>query len=237
MSQNQAVTAVGYKAGTTSPSTATNTVHVGDSTYASTNGTAVGSAAQAVGDAIALGKGTVASQSFSENIGPRFRVRKRLAGDAHPALPAVDEVQDYTIMVGTRLSSFHQTRDGRRVQVGNIGILATVTGINAKTVAATTLLTVPASATAIVTGLIIRSTTATAITAPPTVGVGVAAGEDDVMPSTALTGLTVANKAWAWMPAGLLNAVTAGQVLSLGVDAASTGTTHTVAVDVLGYLL
>jgi hypothetical protein len=237
VAQNQNVVAIGYKAGVTSPSTATSGVHVGATTYAATNGTAVGNAAQAVTDAIALGAGTTASQSFSENIGPRFRVRKRLSGDAHPAVPAVDEAQDYTIMVNSRLSSYHQTRDGRRVQVGNIGILASVVGINAKTVGTTALLTVPASASAVVTRIIVRSTTATAVTAPPTLGVGVAAGEDDVMPSTALTGLTVANKAWAFDPAGLMNVVTTGQVLNLGIDAGSTGTTHTIAVDVLGYLL
>jgi hypothetical protein len=234
---NQSSTSVGYKAGSTSPATGTNTVCVGDNTYASSNGTALGSAAQAVGDAVALGKGTVASQSFSENIGPRFRVRKRLSGDAHPAVPAVDEVQDYTIMVGGRLSSFHQTRDGRRVQVSNIGILASVGSINAKTVGVTPLLTVPAAATAVVTAVVIRSSGASGITAPASVGVGVAAGEDDIMPSTALAGLTVNSKSWTYVPTGLQVALTAGNVVNLGIDVGATGTSQTFAVELLGYLL
>jgi hypothetical protein len=233
--QNQNSVAIGYQAGVSSPSSGTNNVHVGSGTYAANNGTAVGTGCAAVSDAIALGNGTSASQSFSENIGPRFRVRKRLAGDAHPAIPAVDEAQDYTIMVNGRLASFHQTRDGRRVQVSNYGTLATVVGINARATGTTALYTVPTGATAVITKIIIRCTAATAVTSPPTLNVGVTAG--DQMPSTPLTGFTAVQKSWVFSPSGLGNLVTSTQVLNLGVDTAAVGTTQTIAVDVMGYLL
>jgi len=115
--------------------------------------------------------------------------------------------------------------------------LATVTGINAKTVAATTLYTVPSGKTAVITRAVIRCTAATAITVAPTVGIGVAAGEDDNFASTALTGLTTDTAEWHFTRSGLAVKNAAAAVVKLGVDTGATGTSQTIAVDLIGYLI
>lgn len=237
LAQNQGWTVFGYKAGATSPSGAFDVTAVGRETYGANNGSALGAGAQAGSNAVALGKDTVAGAANDAGIGARQLTRKRLSGDTHPAVPAADEVQDYTIQVGGRLTDYHQYRDGRRVQTGNIGILASVTGINGKSVATTNLLTVPSGSQAVITHVRIRLSTGTAVTGVPTVGVGIAAGEDDIMPATALTGLDTGGESWAFAPSGVQPYAGPGAVIKLGVDVAAVGTTYTMAVEVLGYLL
>lgn len=117
------------------------------------------------------------------------------------------------------------------------GRLITVTGIDAKTTGTTTLYTVPTGKTAIITGAVVRCTAASAITVAPTLGIGVAAGEDDIFPSTTLTGLTTTGKGWAFDPGGLAVTAAAAAVIKLGIDTAATGTSQTLAIDLLGYLV
>jgi len=116
-------------------------------------------------------------------------------------------------------------------------ILSTTTGINAKTVATTNLYTVPAGKTAIITEVIIRCTTATAVTVVPTLGVGIAAGEADIMPSTALTGLDTATEFYRYSVEGTAVTGAAAAVIKLGIDTGATATTMTIAVDLIGYLV
>jgi len=116
-------------------------------------------------------------------------------------------------------------------------ILSTTTGINAKTVATTNLYTVPAGKTAIITGVIIRCTTATAVTVVPTLGVGIAAGEADIMPSTALTGLDLTTEFYRYSVEGVAVTGAAAAVIKLGIDTGATATTMTIAVDLIGYLI
>jgi len=116
-------------------------------------------------------------------------------------------------------------------------ILSTTTGINAKTVATTNLYTVPAGKTAIITGVIIRCTVATAVTVVPTLGVGIAAGEADIMPSTALTGLDLTTEFYRYSVEGVVVTGAAAAVIKLGIDTGATATTMTIAVDLIGYLI
>lgn len=116
-------------------------------------------------------------------------------------------------------------------------VLNTVTGIDGKAVAATTLYTVPTGRTAIITGATIRATVATAITVEPAMGIGVAAGESDMFASTTLTGFTTTAKVWNFVATGLSVVGNAADVIKLGIDTGSTGTTHTLAADLIGYLI
>ena len=68
-------------------------------------------------------------------------------------------------------------------------VLSRTTGIDLKTVAATNLYTVPTGKTAIITEILVRITVASGFSIAATAGVGVAAGEADIMAAIALTGL------------------------------------------------
>jgi hypothetical protein len=118
-----------------------------------------------------------------------------------------------------------------------ITLLSSIGSIDAKTVATTNLYTVPAGKTAIVTGCIVRCTAADTVTVVPSAGVGVAAGEDDIIGSTALTGLNVAGLYYGFSIDGVATSVAAAGVIKLGIDVGATATTMTIAVDLFGYLV
>lgn len=118
-----------------------------------------------------------------------------------------------------------------------IVILSSTTGIDAKSVATTNLYTVPTGKTAIITGATIRCTAASAITVGPTLGMGVAAGEDDIFASAAITALTTTAKIFGFASMGMSVSAAAATIIKLGIDVASTGTSQTVAVDLFGYLI
>lgn len=148
--------------------------------------------------------------------------------------------------VNTNTSAAIFGRDGIQIPLGKFitngiaalpTVLARVTGIDAKTVAVTTLYTVPTGKTAVITGALVQSGAVVAITVGPTLGLGIAAGEDDLFASTALTGLTSNAKTWFFGAPGLQAAAPAGSVIKVGVDTASTGTSQTVAVALLGFVL
>lgn len=124
-----------------------------------------------------------------------------------------------------------------RVDAGGVRALASGITVDAKTVGTTTLYTVPTGKTAVITGAVIRCTAATAITVAPTLGIGVAAGEDDIFASTALTGLTATTKEYHFVLSGLTVKNAAASVINLGIDVAATGTSQTLAVDLIGYLI
>lgn len=118
-------------------------------------------------------------------------------------------------------------------------VLSTTTGINAKSTGTTTLYTVPTGKTAIITQATVRCTAASAITVGPTLGIGVAAGESDIYASTALTGLintTTANM-FGFTTVGMSVTAAAAAAIKVGIDVASTGTSQTIAIDLIGYLI
>ena len=116
-------------------------------------------------------------------------------------------------------------------------ILSITTGIDAKTVATTSLYTVPTGRRAVVTEIVFHVTAANTITAVPTLGVGVAAGEVDIMPSTALTGLDVLDEVYRYSPEGTYVSNAAAAVIKLGIDTGATATTMTIEVILIGFLL
>ena len=68
-------------------------------------------------------------------------------------------------------------------------------------------------------------------------GIGIAAGEDDIYPSTAMAGLTSNAKTYVFPSPGLMASAPAGSAIKVGVDTGSTGTSHSISVSVLGFLL
>lgn len=116
-------------------------------------------------------------------------------------------------------------------------ILSTTTGIDAKATGTTTLYTVPVGKTAIITGAIIRCTAASSISVGPTLGIGVAVGEDDIFTSTAITALTATTKDFGFQTVGMSVPAAAGALIKVGLDSASTGTSQTIAVDLIGFLI
>jgi hypothetical protein len=126
--------------------------------------------------------------------------------------------------------------DGRPVvsRPNGVALLATVSGIDGLVVAETDLYTVPQGKTVIPTMTLLRATVATAITSPPTAGVGIAAGADDVFAAQILTGLLSTAKAWAWNAAGIVTPALSGEKIKLGIDAAAVGTTLTLEAQLYG---
>lgn len=120
---------------------------------------------------------------------------------------------------------------------GLIRVLARTNSIDAKTVAATNLYTVPTGKTAIITGAIIRVTAASSISAGPTLGIGVAAGESDMFASISLSTLTTTANIYGFALVGASVPATAGQIIKVGIDTGSTGTSQTISIDLLGYLI
>jgi hypothetical protein len=116
-------------------------------------------------------------------------------------------------------------------------ILSTTTGIDAKAVATTNLYTVPAGKSAIITNAVIRVTVADTITVVPTLGIGIAAGEDDIIASTSLIALNATTKFWKFDVEGIAVVGAAAAVIKLGIDVGATATTMTITVDLIGYLL
>jgi hypothetical protein len=116
-----------------------------------------------------------------------------------------------------------------------IRVLSTTSGIDGKTVGTTNLHTVPTGKTAVIVGIAVRLTTATGLTGTMTAGVGVAAGEDDIIAPTVMTGLNSTGENFKIFPNGISAEASAGQIIKFGIDVAFGGTTVTVQVDLLGY--
>lgn len=119
----------------------------------------------------------------------------------------------------------------------SVGRLATVSSINALATGITNLYTVPAGKTAVVTDITVRCTAAAAVSAGPQLGIGVAAGEDDIQAATSLATLVSTGQAFRMNTSGLSTPAVAGSIIKLGIDTGGTGTSQTVAVDLIGYLL
>lgn len=116
-------------------------------------------------------------------------------------------------------------------------LLSTTTSINAKTTGTTNLYTVPSGKTAIITRVVIVPTAASSITQGPSLGVGIAAGEDDIFASVQLTGVTSTSKVYAFDAIGTYAAAAATNVIKLGIDTAAAGTSMTISVYLFGYLI
>lgn len=129
----------------------------------------------------------------------------------------------------TKLASLPQ------VAATAVKILSTTTGIDGKAAATTALYTVPAATTAVITGIVIRTTAASVLTITGTGSIGRNAGVTDIMPSTVWTGLTATGLYFPFSPIAISALAVAADVISLKITVGMTATTATLAVDLIGY--
>lgn len=115
--------------------------------------------------------------------------------------------------------------------------LKTTAGINAKIIANTNLYTPPTGKTAIITGYIVRCSAATAITIGCTAGIGNVSGTNNIAPSQAMTTLTSTDDLFEWAIVGMSVTVTTGNSAFFNLATAATGTSQTLIVDLIGYLV
>lgn len=118
---------------------------------------------------------------------------------------------------------------------GRPGILSTTAGINAKTIANTLVYTVPSGKTCVVTAYVVRCTAASAITVGPSASVGTTAGGTDIATSQTMAVLTGTTNIFNWPIVGMSVSSTTSVYFNIGT--ASTGTSQTIAVDLIGYLV
>lgn len=121
-----------------------------------------------------------------------------------------------------------------------IGVLATVLGINLKNTGQTTLYTVPSGKTLIITDILLIPTTANTITIPPIIRIGKASNYNEWAPLVTLTGLNAANQLFSLATAatGLIRQTfAAGEVVKLDVQTGATATSLTITTYLFGFLI
>jgi hypothetical protein len=115
-------------------------------------------------------------------------------------------------------------------------LLSTTSSIDATATGTTNLFTVPASKTIVVTKAIIRLTAVATFTSAPTLGIGVAAGEDDIFSPQLMTGVDAITEGYVFAAgAGNTTLAAAAEVIKLGIDTAAVAGTYTIAVDLFGF--
>lgn len=120
------------------------------------------------------------------------------------------------------------------------GLLGTVTGIDLKTQAATTLYTVPSGKTLYVTEIVLRITNTSGFISGATLGVGKSASYNEWLTATAMGALSATNqfRLLSHSAAGLIyQSFAATEVVALNITVGAVATTLTAAADVYGYLL
>lgn len=115
--------------------------------------------------------------------------------------------------------------------------LSKTTGIDAKTVATTNLFTVPSGHTVVIVFAVATTEVANTVTQRPVMGIGIAAGEEDIFSSRALTGFTASDSVYMFSNSAKLVQAEASDVIKLGIDNGSTATTHTITIELYGYYL
>lgn len=121
---------------------------------------------------------------------------------------------------------------------GIIQKLSGVTGVDLKTTGPTTLYTVPAGKTLVITGLIVRVASVNTFATPPTARVGKAAAYTEYMPATALAGLNTVGMYvdLAIFGSQFHNKFNATDVVAVDITIGAGATTLTADFDVIGYL-
>jgi len=117
------------------------------------------------------------------------------------------------------------------------GILSSTTGINGKTVTNTNLYTVPSGRTAIITGYVVRCSAASSITVGASAGIGNSGGTNNIVASQAMTALLTTSDLYVWNIQGGSKTVAAGSSVFFNLGTAATGTSQTLIVELIGYLL
>lgn len=115
--------------------------------------------------------------------------------------------------------------------------VASITGINAKTIANTVLYTVPTGKTFVATSATVRSTASSGtVSVGPIGGVGNVAGTNNIFASQS-TGITATNASYGYVFSGTSLVTVAGATIYYNLGTGATGTgTETISIDLMGYL-
>lgn len=163
----------------------------------------------------------------------RFRAGNLSVDNSNIPRSITAAVGDNTTQIAT--DAFVQSAVSSANLASNVpAVLATITGINTKNTGSTALYTVPTGKTLIVTGVYVKCTAATAISAGPMADIGVAAGS---VYTNSNNSVTTATQAYVYPTGGTMTPATAGQVVNYTVNTAATGTSQTVSVSIVGFLL
>lgn len=178
------------------------------------------------------GNATAGSTSNTGGAAGNFNIILSNGGTGATAngAPGVFNIQNTSGAIQRSTNSFGQV-------TGQMPLLATVTGINAGTVANTALYTVPAGRTAVITGIVVRCTAASAVTSGPNIGVGNVAGTNNIFASATLAALTTTSAIYSFGFAGMSVSTAAAGIIYGNISTAFTGTSQTIAIDVMGYLI
>lgn len=120
-----------------------------------------------------------------------------------------------------------------------IQVLSQITGIDLKATGQTTLYTVPAGKTLVITNMPIKITAASVFATPVTARVGVASAYTEYMAAVSLVGLSALGNYTDLAVTSLIpihNTFAAGSVIKLDITLGAGATTLTGAIDVIGYL-
>lgn len=118
-----------------------------------------------------------------------------------------------------------------------VPVVLSVTSVDLAAVGATNLYTVPTGKSLVVTDVYLKPTTATAANADAEGGVGVAAGEDDIVASQPLAGLDATSEVFRMTLGGSYYVAASTEVVKFGVDVADSGTALVADVYLVGYLI
>jgi hypothetical protein len=118
-----------------------------------------------------------------------------------------------------------------------LSILSVSNDIDAKVAAVTNLYIVPLRKKAVITSALIQVKAADTITVVPTLGIGIAAGEDDIFAATSLTGLNSVSKLYCFSGSGTYAIGNALNIIKCGIDTGATATTMTISITLIGYLI
>jgi hypothetical protein len=170
-----------------------------------------------------------------------FTEYKDLNLGASAATPSAGAFRIYSKTVSSISRPFVKLSDGSDLELSSttdkaISLLSTTTSVSLTSTGTTTLYTVPSGKTALVTSAVVIGTSVSGVTVAPAVGVGVGAGEDDVMDSRTLIGLAANGSTNVLTAMAASRTVPSGGVLKLGVDTAATASSMTVTVMVFGIL-
>ncbi len=154
--------------------------------------------------------------------------------------PRPKQLRDPTSTTGFVLTLQDDDSFGAEVSgsaaAGSGQLLRKTISVDFKVQATTDLYTVPSGETAVITRAVFVPTTATSVTVDAIGGIGVASGEDDIIPSGTFTGL-VTDTAYSIDVFSLAVVATTGQIIKIGIDTIATATTLLVDVYLFGYLL
>ena len=158
----------------------------------------------------------------------------RIANGTAPTTPNDGDIWYDGTHLQFRQSSTTYQLDQQTTSVPSL--IASITGISGTAAASTTVYTVPTGKTLIITQAIVRATAATSITNGPTAGFGTSTSTYNIYASTAINALTTAGLDFGFVTVGMSTTVAAAGVVYFNIGTGATGTSETLAVELIGYL-